>query len=136
MNKIDLRLALTLGAVGVFMSALVGCMGVGESTSSSPTSALQAGKHAGPVGTGVTCGDDEKQGIDDEKDTDDSDEVANDDKDDQDSADVNGCDNDDNSNDDKDVSDHDDGDDLDKDVAGGGKDADDTDDDEVVVKAP
>ena len=124
MKKFNWRFLLTVGAVGVFVSALVGCMGVGESTSSATTSALQAGKHAGPGGTGVACGDDDKQGIDDEKDADETGELANDDKDDEDSTDVNGCDDDDKTHDDGDISGHDDDDDLDIGVSGG-KDADD-----------
>ena len=136
MKRINWQNLLALGTAGLFMSALVGCLGMGDATSSSSQSALQAGKHALDT-TQVKCDDDE-EGIDDEKDADEEGDLANDDKEDQDSADVQGCDDDDGTGDDKEVSDGD-KDDGDLDVSGGHDDKDSDDDDdgdveEVAVK--
>ena len=87
-NKFNWQLMLAVGAMGLLLSSLVGCLGMGDSTSSSSVSAMQKGTPAAGTDSTSGCGH-EKNGLGTGKEEGDS-AVANHEKDD-DSTEVKGC---------------------------------------------
>ncbi|MDB5102876.1 MAG: hypothetical protein JWP91_565 [Fibrobacteres bacterium] len=97
---------LAVGAAGLFVSGLVGCMGMGDVASDSNSSALQRGA-AGAHDSSLDCGR-HHEGINEDRDDDDDSTVSNHDRDDDDSLEVKGCDDNDDDKDSVRVGDNDD----------------------------